>query len=1147
MKKRKLFLGHLIIIFALVIFSCSDLTSSINAPVKEYFQKYSDTALITELIPNRAADGSFGGVNYFSSKDDLHFKLPVVNPRNYDLKFECTFDDDTINNSQYSLEQDVNDKSLVHFNFNKDFLLAKDKLEKTSSNTVISGVIQIFEKNSNREFLDFKFKFGINSRPPKVQNLMIQSSENKDSVSEDGKYILCFFMPNIPSIDNGVHKNDTKQIVINNKTYYFKNDESFKFYEDAACEKESSLFSTSFTVYPVGNESAFSSYSTIQNYTKVYFDINISRLSTQLLDYTVYLKDNLGFTSEKVNCSNKGKRIADATLKLGTTPLVNSTVSTLDDAGENDNGIRTLSITASSVDTEGNSITGTKINYKLTEKNSRNVFTVDNSPVNEISGTVEYQISFDIPQGNYTLTYSLEKEGYTSQSEKAINFVLMPGQNVYVKNDGDDISGNGTHQNPYKSINKAIKQIAINRNDFYSTDTLADKELKVTLLSDIKEPDSSSTYTIECDVKDTGKLCFTSSGTNSYTVTPSTNKDFIKITNTQNVAKPVTFKKIKFENLCNASVSNTASNTNTIYTKTTLNFENCTFTDCKYGSAFIKNEGGTNRSISLKNVNFVEVKPKDDTTESTLVRSSGSITLEKDETGTKLDTNCGGSKTTLFYASKDINIYNIMINSGVGALNAFKSEQSINYDVVNSSSRIYCNSITNLFYLIGNGQIKLQKSFLGTSYYNDYKIENVKNFAKMSKGTKTSYGTINMSSSTAWAEKDKLYTILYEGVPTNATCITGFNNTNSSPTKDDMIAFKDQIKVKDTNDKYYYIDDSAKVQSKSNSSGNPSLVELAENDSLYNSKNEFYIYDREDLKKLKYMIDDKNKDFKDKTVKLMDNITALDTSIGYINNYDFKPDNTYNRLFSGTFDGDNKTITLIDKITWGNQNYGGLFNFVSGATIKNVKIAGNSNVAGGIAFYAYNTTITDCENSANITQNSWHTGGIVGIAIDSTIKNCKNSGTITGNENSNLGSNVGGIVGRLSTWCEIDGVGNNASIESCTNYGTVQKGENVGGIVGKVDKYDSKGVYENGSWHYITGTNKPTVKKCTHTNSASVSGGKTSAGGIAGSAPSGSVSTSGTETCTVTGSYSGESGAKVGQIVGDRYIWSKDELVVIAR
>lgn len=110
-------------------------------------------------------------------------------------------------------------------------------------------------------------------------------------------------------------------------------------------------------------------------------------------------------------------------------------------------------------------------------------------------------------------------------------------------------------------------------------------------------------------------------------------------------------------------------------------------------------------------------------------------------------------------------------------------------------------------------------------------------------------------------------------------------------------------------------------------------------------------------------------------------------------------------------------------------------------------ITGQSNdasvVVGGIVGWSYQTPITNCINSGNVTNNGALTGGVVGLN-GSHVTKSTNQATVKGF------SYAGGIVGHNS---DVDGI-----IEECINNGDISAQDAVGGICG-VNK--QSGVIEN--------------------------------------------------------------------------------------
>ena len=225
--------------------------------------------------------------------------------------------------------------------------------------------------------------------------------------------------------------------------------------------------------------------------------------------------------------------------------------------------------------------------------------------------------------------------------------------------------------------------------------------------------------------------------------------------------------------------------------------------------------------------------------------------------------------------------------------------------------------------------------------------------------------------------------------------------------------------------------------------------------------------------------------------------------------------NSYSNRYTGTFDGNNHTISglYLDK----NIEYAGLFGYNSG-TIKNVGIidsyfkgnhyvggvcgdnykgtiensyntgtvSGSSNVVvGGVCGYNENSTIAKCYNTGTIIGNI-NVGGVCGFNMNSTIEKCYNTGTISGVSISNFESNrIGGICGQNynaviadsynrgtvsgSDW-NVGGICgyNYGMVENSYNTGSVSGVEGVGGVCGNnhIDN-ESKGTIANS---YNTGT-----------------------------------------------------------------------------
>ncbi|MBP5215454.1 MAG: hypothetical protein J6039_02730, partial [Alphaproteobacteria bacterium] len=179
---------------------------------------------------------------------------------------------------------------------------------------------------------------------------------------------------------------------------------------------------------------------------------------------------------------------------------------------------------------------------------------------------------------------------------------------------------------------------------------------------------------------------------------------------------------------------------------------------------------------------------------------------------------------------------------------------------------------------------------------------------------------------------------------------------------------------------------------------------------------------------------------------------------------------TYNKCFSGTFDGQGYTISGIRIYKAGTtnaDNYQGLFGETLGATIKNViladaRITGKQYV-GGIAGYIVKNNnqggiMENCRVGSDVTihavaNSAGSHGGVVGDCNGGTISGCVSAATLTvANGLTNI-HYYGGIVGFL-----------NGNISDCLAIGTtVPVVEYNGAIAGYVD-----GTHTNNYHHGCT-------------------------------------------------------------------------------
>lgn len=200
-----------------------------------------------------------------------------------------------------------------------------------------------------------------------------------------------------------------------------------------------------------------------------------------------------------------------------------------------------------------------------------------------------------------------------------------------------------------------------------------------------------------------------------------------------------------------------------------------------------------------------------------------------------------------------------------------------------------------------------------------------------------------------------------------------------------------------------------------------------------------------------------------------------------LSNLTYTPIGTsYSNPYSGTFDGNDKTIsnvTIAGSDASDSQIWAGIFACVSGTvkdfTLDNVDINNTSTASGGDAEQAASGTAVavliggtvenvDALSSCSV-NGVYRTGGIVGSSreVGAEITACVNAAPVTG-----TGNYTGGIVGAAhNVWGGEWDTG--TTISGCTNTAAVNGTSEVGGIAGYVDRAYVESCTNTGT---VTGT-----------------------------------------------------------------------------
>lgn len=153
---------------------------------------------------------------------------------------------------------------------------------------------------------------------------------------------------------------------------------------------------------------------------------------------------------------------------------------------------------------------------------------------------------------------------------------------------------------------------------------------------------------------------------------------------------------------------------------------------------------------------------------------------------------------------------------------------------------------------------------------------------------------------------------------------------------------------------------------------------------------------------------------------------------------EWTPIGTFGQPFTGTFDGNGKTIYGLYYNNSGEDDVGlfggvGEHGKVINVTVKDSYVSGD-NTVGGICGWNKGGTLQNCHNAGTVSGNSW-VGGVCGQNTGGTLQECYNIGTVSGGGNYIGGVcgdnyNSGTVNGCYSTARNVCGE-NSATVENC--------------------------------------------------------------------------------------------------------------------
>jgi len=282
--RKGVFLTSILAATVLTLFTaCDSPSSSWEEPVRDYFDKYTNTAAIEKQEISFQTQKDNSGTTCIPSDGNKTVTFYLRNPRLYTL--DINFPEAT-ESSGIIVEQDTQDKTVIRLTYSQDYLLAHEGGQQ------IGGTIYLTESETLREFDPYSFSLKCNTPPPGVKGQSVQTASN-------GHFWVCFYVPTT-ELTTPTHSLDTHTVFINGEAVATIGTDG------SITAKPGKNISTAvplgLDVIPGSGASAFTGSST--GCTALYYDTGRNVNSEQFIRWGIYLEDEGGFKSKTVSADS---------------------------------------------------------------------------------------------------------------------------------------------------------------------------------------------------------------------------------------------------------------------------------------------------------------------------------------------------------------------------------------------------------------------------------------------------------------------------------------------------------------------------------------------------------------------------------------------------------------------------------------------------------------------------------------------------------------------------------------------------------------------------------------------------------------------------------------------------------------------------
>ena len=392
--------------------------------VADFMEKYTETAAVEEHSFSYSPYSDASSNLCINSRADFEVYLYMRNPKQFTMLPSVQLEmlpeglsADSVTISQTAFNE-------LKLTFPASFLLATDEGKN------ISSVISLYEPMSGRTFDKYEIPLFCNSIPPLLQNATILNDGNQ-------VFVLAFDMPDPEEL--ALRHKDISSININGTDYELS----------IAADGTWTFADPRFYSTPKSSFVFINSKDYTNNAKSIYFDTNDTFTEGEK-NYTLGLKDSAGLI-KTVFTSTTISRLSPPVITDGEGNIY--TNGTNEMVPGNESNPFTLTITAPTTDHKGNAVSGATINYAL-YKGTSSVSDV----MEESSSTAP--VSFQLETGTYYLETYATLTNYEESTISKLTFRVVDNI-IYVSEDGDDTTADGSNELPWGTLNAAVADVDV--------------------------------------------------------------------------------------------------------------------------------------------------------------------------------------------------------------------------------------------------------------------------------------------------------------------------------------------------------------------------------------------------------------------------------------------------------------------------------------------------------------------------------------------------------------------------------------------------------------------------------------------------------------------------------------------------------------